>query len=76
MNNENDFVEKRMEICKECGLYKENAFGWAECNSRLFLNPKTNEISSKPKDGYFKGCGCRLSFKQSNPFNHCPLNKW
>lgn len=76
MNNESDFAEKRMTICKKCPLYKENAFGWAECNSHLAINPNTNEISSKPKKGFIFGCGCRLSNRTSNPFNHCPANKW
>lgn len=66
--------EERMGICKRCPLFKQIAGGI--CNSSLWLNPKTGEISDKRKDGYVKGCGCRLKAKTTLINAHCPAKKW
>lgn len=66
--------ESRMDICKKCPLFKQVAGGI--CNPSLWLNPKTEEISNNKKDGYVKGCGCRLRAKTTLVKSHCPARKW
>ena len=68
-----ELIEKRLEICKSCPLYKETAFG-AVCNPKLYIN-KAEETSYIPKEGYKKGCNCILRRKAANPGNHCIIGK-
>lgn len=56
-----DISEARMNICKQCPLFKETVFG-PLCNNRLYMN-SNGEISGIEKPGYKKGCGCRLNAK-------------
>jgi hypothetical protein len=51
----------RMEICKKCPLYKMSNLG-PICNNRLYMNSE-GEISTNPRPGYKRGCGCRLNAK-------------
>ena len=44
-------------------------------NTITFLSKQPVE-NKKPPQGYIKGCGCRISAKASNPYNHCPSNLW
>ena len=69
-----ELVDKRLEICKACPLYKDTAFG-AVCNPKLYIN-REREISYIPKEGYKKGCNCILRRKAANPGNHCIIGKW
>ena len=46
------------------------------CNSSLYINPLTNEVSTYKQDGYFRGCGCRLEAKTKLERSHCPAKKW
>lgn len=48
----------RLSICKTCPLYANDI-----CSSYLYLNPRTNDVSTEPKQGYYKGCGCKISIK-------------
>lgn len=65
--------QERIDICRKCPICDlEN---WI-CNSKLYLNPETNDISAGPKKGYIKGCGCALEIKIPNKNRHCPANKW
>lgn len=69
--------EKRMEICRHCGLYKKDLFSnHPKCSSSLYINPKTNETSKTYKQGFFRGCGCYLEYKVYNTKSSCPANKW
>lgn len=70
-----EFHEKRMAICEKCPLYKSTLVG-PMCNRELYLDTSTGLVSSYPKEGYRKGCGCRLDAKTRNPKNRCPVNKW
>lgn len=63
----------RLSICKKCPICDTNK--WI-CNSKLYLNPETNDVSVKPKTGYIKGCGCLLQVKTKNPNAKCPTGKW
>lgn len=66
-------IEERENICKKCAIYSPIK---GQCNSQLWINPSTNDASSRPKAGYIRGCGCILKFKWGNPSNHCIAGKW
>lgn len=67
--------EQRMQICKECLLYKESVVG-PICNSKIWVDFKTGDISTLQIDGYVNGCGCRLKAKTTLSHAHCPAKKW
>ena len=69
-----DLSEERLKVCYSCPLYSTKLGGL--CNSRLWLNPNTGDISTMKKEGYKRGCGCRLFAKTKLPEASCPLNKW
>lgn len=46
------------------------------CNSKLWLNPETGDVSDTVRDGYYKGCGCRLDAKTTLINEKCPAGKW
>lgn len=62
---------ERMKICKQCALYNGGI-----CNSHLYCHPLTNEVSSVPKEGYKRGCGCVIKHKVGMKYASCPLEKW
>ena len=66
--------DKRMKICLKCPLYKDTLGGI--CNSNLWLNPKTNEISTEQEMGYYRGCGCRLQAKTTLTTASYKIKKW
>lgn len=77
LGNKESLAKPRREICKKCPLYHTNTFwGWSECNSKLWLDPETGDVSTKEKAGYKKGCGCRIEAKITVASEHCPANKW
>ena len=55
---------KRLEICKECPLYSEKYGGY--CDPKLWINPRTGQVSDVEMVGWVKGCGCRLMAKTRN----------
>ena len=75
-NKKQDLYKARIKICRGCKLLrKDGAFGEV-CNSRLYLNPETDEISKRNKPGFLQGCGCVLGSKTRVESAHCPTNKW
>lgn len=64
-------TEERLEICNKCPIYKNG-----RCNSSLWLNPDTNEISTRAKTGYIRGCNCIMKIKARGINNHCVAGKW
>lgn len=66
-------IETRTNICKKCPIC--DLSNWM-CNASLYLNPETNQISTTPKIGFIKGCGCMLAAKIKNANKHCPAKKW
>lgn len=77
LGNKKALAIPRRNICKKCPLYHINDFwGWAECNSHLYLNPKTNQTSETEKEGFIKGCGCRIEAKITVANEKCPTGKW
>jgi len=68
-----ELSESRMKICRKCPIFK-NILGGI-CNSKLWLNPETNEVSGKPKDGFVRGCNCRMVAKTRVPTAVCVAGK-
>lgn len=66
--------EKRLKICKECPIYSSDWGG--TCNRKLWLDPKTNAVSMREREGYVQGCGCRLLAKTTLPGASCVAGKW
>lgn len=69
-----DIKQERLKICQMCPLLLNKLGGI--CNSKLWLNPNTGQISTTAKDGYKNGCGCRIQAKTALPNAKCPLGKW
>ena len=66
-------IDKRLAICNSCPIY--NPIG-GRCNSNLWLNPDTNEVSTHARIGFIRGCNCFIEIKAKNPHNHCIAGKW
>lgn len=67
-------IDERLAICDRCPIYTPRDGG--RCNSNLWINPDTNEVSATAKIGYVRGCNCIISVKARNPHNHCVAGKW
>lgn len=67
-------AKKRMKICLVCPIYSLRYGG--TCNGKLYLNPKTGDVSTFEQDGYFRGCNCVLEDKTRYPDAKCPAGKW
>lgn len=68
-----DYIEERNRICMACPICDTDNY---VCRSSLYLNPNNNDISTIPKEGYIKGCGCLLKYKIKNINKKCPAGKW
>lgn len=73
-NLEEDLSKKRLKICYACPLYSKKHGGL--CNNNLWLDVNSGDVSTTEKQGYQRGCGCKLSFKTKVPTAKCPVNKW
>lgn len=69
--NEMAIFSLREKICGACPLKKGNS-----CNSRKWMHPETREESDYKKEGFIRGCGCRLSAKQKSKHSVCPAKLW
>lgn len=69
-----DISANRMAICQMCPIYSPKFGGL--CNSSLYLDPDTGNVSTVQRNGYVQGCGCRLSAKTTLPNANCPADKW
>lgn len=69
--NEEIIFSLREEICNGCPLKNGN-----NCNALKWINPNTLEVVDSSKDGFVRGCGCRLSAKQRSKLSHCPAGFW
>lgn len=69
-----DLLQERLKICKKCSLFLNTLGGI--CNPKLYLDPKTEDVSTTYKNGYKKGCGCRINAKARLVNEHCPNDKW
>lgn len=66
--------EVRLQICRRCPLYSSRLGGM--CNNRLWLNKENGDVSISKKEGYVRGCGCRLRAKTTLANEKCPAGKW
>lgn len=73
-NINNEISKKRLKICYSCPLYFKRLGG--VCNNKLWLNVITGDVSTTKKDGYVRGCGCRVNAKTRLPNAVCPTGKW
>ena len=64
-------IEERLAICDQCPIYTRG-----RCNSNLWINPDTDEVSTYAKRGYIRGCNCVINVKARNLNNHCVAGKW
>ena len=64
-------TNERLIICSMCPIFSNG-----KCNSKLWLNPDTDEVSTYARSGYVRGCGCIINVKAKNPNNHCIAGKW
>ena len=64
-------IDERLAICNRCPIYNNG-----RCNSNLWINPDTDEVSTYSKPGYVRGCNCLMRVKASNINNHCGAGKW
>jgi len=73
LGNEDDeyIFSKRETICNACPLKNGN-----NCSTLQWINPLTYELANMPKDGFIRGCGCRLSAKQKSKQSSCPAGFW
>jgi hypothetical protein len=71
-----ELSEKRLAICKRCPIYSENTTSGPTCTQFLYINPKTEDVSFKQKEGYVRGCGCKILSKIQSPDAGCPIDKW
>lgn len=79
LNLETELYNKRKPICNSCKLkIKIDILGKQVelCNPNIYLNPITNETSSTLKEGFYKGCGCRLEASTRVKDKVCPTGKW
>ena len=74
LNKNEDISKIRLQICYRCPLYSTKLGG--VCNSRLWLNVNTGDVSTVKKPGYVNGCSCRLNSKTRLPHAKCPAGKW
>ena len=74
LNLNQDISQVRKQICKKCPIFKD--FMGGICNPKLWLNPKTGEVSTYSQPGFIRGCGCRLNAKTTLKNGHCPAGKW
>lgn len=66
-------IKNRKELCEKCPIFNPMK---KICNPKLWINPETDEVSSFPKNGYIKGCGCAVYIKMKNLYAHCVAGKW
>lgn len=69
-----DLSKSRLKICYRCPLYSPKLGGI--CNSKLWLDPNTEDVSTYSKPGYIRGCSCRLNPKTRLPNAKCVAGKW
>lgn len=75
-NRNEELYESRVSICRECKLITHDRIFGEVCNSRLYINPSTEETSKRKKPGFINGCGCVLNSKCRVPSAHCPIGRW
>jgi hypothetical protein len=67
-------ADERLKICENCPLWEVTDYG-PVCSKKKYINSE-QKTSLLKKDGYVKGCGCKLLFKTKNPKEHCIVGLW
>ena len=62
LGNNEEIAKARIRICKKCPIMKDSFMGYV-CSSKLWLNPKTGDISTERKDGYNAGVDLMLKLE-------------
>lgn len=75
-NKQQDLYKERIKICRKCKLLKIDDIFGEVCNSKLWINPETDETSTVKKKGFINGCGCILSGLTRKESSKCVMNKW
>lgn len=70
-HNEEIIFNYRKKICDGCKLKTNNY-----CDSKKWIHPTSLDLKYEEKEGYFRGCGCRLSAKQRAYNAKCPAGFW
>lgn len=73
-NRKDGLYKKRISICRECPLYKEDSIWGEVCDPSKYIN-KDNEVSKIARPGFVKGCGCILGSKTRVDEEKCIINK-
>lgn len=71
-----DLSETRLNICRECPLFKDTINWGPMCDSSKYISEDGEQWSLIPLPGYVKGCGCRLRAKTRIPNISCIVGKW
>lgn len=71
-----ELAKKRLEICKQCPLYRESSRYGATCDNAKYISKDGLSWSRIKKPGYIRGCGCNLIRKAERPNSHCIVGKW
>lgn len=76
MNKNELLEEQRINICRNCPLYKETVLG-PICNNK-WLDLDTGEVFENRIDNknMIKGCKCRLESKTRLEKAKCPASYW
>ena len=70
-----ELINKRLDVCKVCPLYKDTPNG-PVCNPSKYISPDGEDWSYFKKDGWVKGCNCLLKNKTRGLNNKCIVGKW
>lgn len=71
-----EFAKKRLEICRACPLCRIDNESGPVCDNKKYISPDGAVASYFPREGWKKGCGCRLQIKCANINKHCIIGKW
>lgn len=64
-------IDDRLKICNKCPIFTNG-----RCNSSLWIDPNTDEVSTYARPGFVRGCNCFINVKARNLHNHCVAGKW
>lgn len=74
LHKQEDISFKRLQICDQCPIVNHTVLGMM-CDSNKWIN-KNDEVSFEAKEGFTRGCGCRMSAKSTLEQAHCIIGKW
>ncbi|MCD8211246.1 MAG: hypothetical protein LUC37_06865 [Prevotella sp.] len=69
-----ELAKKRLNICLACPLYSSRLGG--SCNGNLYMDPITEDVSTKFHKDWVKGCNCIIRQNTRVPDAECVAGKW